>query len=85
MPEITMFTTAWCGYCQRAKALLRSMGVTEWTEIDVDALPGGRTELTARTGGRTVPQILIGEQLIGGYDELAALHRTGKLATLLGS
>jgi glutaredoxin 3 len=82
-PEITIFATAWCGYCDRAKALLRSKGVEKWTEIDVERLPGSWVELTERTGGKTVPQIYIGDRHIGGYDDLAALNRAGKLDQLL--
>lgn len=82
-PEITIYSTAWCGYCERAKALLRSKGVEEWTEIDVEGLPGGWNELTERTGGKSVPQIFIGDSKIGGYDDLAALNRAGRLDQLL--
>ena len=58
-------------------------GVDEWTEIDVETLPGGWSELTERTGGRTVPQIYVGERRIGGFDDLAALDRAGDLDALL--
>ena len=77
-----MYATSWCGWCDRAKALLRSRGAG-WYEIDVDSLPGGWGELTERTGGTTVPQIYIGSRHIGGYDELAALDRAGQLQKLL--
>jgi glutaredoxin 3 len=82
--QVTIYATAWCGYCERAKALLRSKGCETWTEIDVDTLPGGWNELTDRTGGLTVPQIYIGDRRIGGYDDLAALDRAGDLDSLLG-
>ncbi len=82
-PEITIYATAWCGYCERAKALLRSKGIEEWTEIDVEALPGSWSELTERTGGPSVPQIYIGDHRVGGYDDLAALNRAGGLDDLL--
>ena len=82
-PEITIYATAWCGYCNRAKALLRSKGIDDWTEIDVEDLPGSWNELAERTGGRTVPQIYIGNRRIGGYDDLAALNRAGDLDSLL--
>jgi glutaredoxin 3 len=82
-PDVTIYLTAWCGWCTRAKSLLRSKGVEIWTEIDVESLPGGWRDLTERTGGRTVPQIYVGEQRIGGYDDLAALERAGKLDALL--
>ena len=83
MPDITMYTTEWCGWCNRAKSLLRSKGIEEWTEINVDELPGGRAELAERTGGTTVPQILVGDHYVGGFDALAALDRTGELDRLL--
>ena len=83
MQRITIYATEWCGWCDRAKALLRARGVTEWDEIDVETLPGGWEELTERTGGRTVPQIFIGEERVGGYDDLAALARSGKLERML--
>jgi glutaredoxin 3 len=82
-PEITIYATQWCKYCERAKALLRSKGIEQWTEIDVEALPGSWRELTERTGGRSVPQIYIGDRHIGGYDDLAALNRAGTLDKLL--
>ena len=83
MPDITIYATSWCEWCQRAKALLRARGVHEWNEIDVDTLPGGWSELTERTGGDTVPQIYIGTRHVGGYDDLAALDRAGHLEPLL--
>ena len=82
-PQITIYATAWCGYCERAKALLRSKGVEEWTEIDVESLAESWSELTERTGGKSVPQIYIGDRHIGGYDDLAALNRAGTLDQLL--
>ena len=81
--DITIYATEWCGWCERAKSLLRSHGVREWSEIDVEGLPGGWEELTERTGGKTVPQIYIGGEHIGGFDDLAALDRAGRLAPLL--
>jgi len=81
--NVTMYTTSWCGWCDRAKSLLRSRGVDAWTEINVDDLPGGRDELVEKTGGRTVPQIYIGDRRIGGFDDLSALDRSGELKDLL--
>jgi len=78
-----MYGTSWCGYCARARRLLQSKGVA-FEEIDVDTHPGGRAEMIARShGGRTVPQIFIGEAHIGGSDELMALERAGQLDALL--
>ncbi len=82
-PDITIYATAWCGWCDRAKSLFRAKGIEEWTEIDVETLPGSWNELTERTGGKSVPQIYIGERRIGGFDDLAALDRAGKLDPLL--
>jgi glutaredoxin 3 len=77
-----MYTTDWCPYCARARGLLEKKGVT-YTEIDVDVVPGARTEMTARGGGDTVPQIFIGGQPLGGSDELHALEAAGRLDPLL--
>ena len=79
MPDIRMYTTRWCGYCVRAKALLESLGF-HYEEIEVDDEPGFREKLLTLTGGFTVPQIVVDGRPIGGYTELAALVRDGKLA-----
>jgi len=82
--EIVMYSTAWCGYCQRARNLLERKGVSV-REIKIDEDANDRETMLARSGGRrTVPQIFIGERHVGGYDELAALDRTGELDRLLG-
>jgi glutaredoxin 3 len=73
-----MYTTRWCGYCVRAKALLQSRGV-EYEEIQLDGDPGFRQRLFDLTGGWTVPQILIDGEPIGGYTELWRLDRDGDL------
>lgn len=77
-----MYSSDWCGYCRRARALLESKGVV-FTEIDVDMIPGARAEMAARGGGDTVPQIFIGGQPVGGCDELHALDAAGRLDPLL--
>jgi glutaredoxin 3 len=83
-PEIVMYSTAWCGYCQRARSLLERKGV-EVREIKIDEDPNDRDTMLQRSGGRrTVPQIFIGERHVGGYDDLAALDRAGELDKLLG-
>ena len=79
MPDIRMYTTRWCGYCVRAKALLESLGL-RYEEIACDEEPGFREQLLTLTGGFTVPQIVIDGRPIGGYTELAALARQGRLA-----
>jgi glutaredoxin 3 len=80
---VTMYATAICPYCVQAERLLKSKGVTAITKIRVDEDPARRDEMIARTGRRTVPQIYIGDTHVGGYDDLAALERAGKLAPLL--
>ena len=77
-PEITMYTSGWCPFCARARALLESKGL-RWNEIDVEAEPGRRAEMIARSGRRTVPQIFIGDRHVGGSDELRELDQRGEL------
>ncbi len=81
-PKVVMYSTGWCPYCTRARELLKNKGV-DLEEIDVDARPEARTEMTARTGRRTVPQIFIGSTHVGGCDDLHALEASGRLDTLL--
>jgi glutaredoxin 3 len=82
-PEVTMYSTAFCGYCQRARGLFERKGVA-FREIKVDEEAGERDIMLKRSGGlRTVPQIFIGERHVGGYDDLAALDRSGELDKLL--
>ena len=77
-----MYTTAVCPYCQMAERLLVSKGVAiEKVRIDLD--PARRDEMMEKTGRRTVPQIYIGVTHVGGYDDLAALERAGRLDPLL--
>lgn len=84
MQPVTLFTTQLCGFCHAAKRLLTSKGV-EFEEIDVGRDPGRRQEMMARSnGGRTVPQIFIGEAHIGGCDDLFALESGNKLDAMLG-
>ena len=80
--EITMYTTGWCPFCARARALLERKGA-RWNEIDVEAEPKRRSEMIERSGQRTVPQIFIGGRHIGGSDELAELEQKGELDALL--
>jgi len=82
-PRVTMYTTAYCGYCRRAERLLETKGITDIDRIRVDEEPLQRIAMMKRTGRRTVPQIYIGDHHVGGYDELAALDREGRLAGLL--
>ena len=78
-----MYCTALCPYCQMAEQLLAAKGVGDLDKIRVDLDPGRRLEMVQRTGRRTVPQIFIGETHVGGYDELSALERAGRLDRLL--
>jgi glutaredoxin 3 len=82
MPEVTMYSTGACPFCMMAERLLTSKGV-QITKIRVDLEPQRRIEMMQRTGRRTVPQIYIGDTHVGGYEELAALDRGGKLDPLL--
>jgi glutaredoxin 3 len=78
-----VYTTGWCSYCERARALLTRKGVP-FTEIRVDEHPDGRRAMIERSGGRrTVPQIFIGSRHVGGNDELQALDRSGELDSIL--
>ena len=83
MPKISMYGTDICPFCQRAEMLLKSRGVTEIEKFRIDLDPARRSEMVEKTGRRTVPQIYIGEVHVGGFDDLAALDRAGKLAPLL--
>lgn len=80
---VRMYCTAVCPYCVMAERLLRSKGVTEIEKIRIDLDPSRKTEMMEKTGRRTVPQIYIMDYHVGGYDDLAALDRAGKLNNLL--
>ncbi len=80
---VIMYSTGWCPYCDRARRLLSSKQVT-FEEIDVESAPEKRAEMQTRSGRRTVPQIFIGDQHVGGSDDLHALEKSGKLDSLLG-
>ncbi len=83
MPKIEVYSTAVCPYCVAAKNLLKARGL-EWTEVRIDTDAGQRDTMLARSGGRrTVPQIFINEHHVGGYDELLAADRSGKLKQML--
>jgi glutaredoxin 3 len=84
MAEVELYTTNWCPYCSRARALLRRKGVA-FVDIDIDDDPRRREEMIRRAGGRTsVPQIFIDGEHIGGSDDLAALDSAGELDPRLG-
>ncbi len=84
MPTVEIYTTMFCPYCHRAKQLLDEKGVA-YREIDVTSSPELRDEARRRSGGgRTVPQIFIDGEAIGGSDELADLEASGELDAKLG-
>ena len=81
--EVKVYSTTFCPYCVRAKQLLERKGVA-YTEVNLDKEePEVRLELMKKTNQRTVPQIFINEQFIGGFDQLYALEKEGKLNDLL--
>lgn len=81
-PEITLYTSAICGYCVAAKNFLKSRGL-QWNEVRIDTDPSQRAKMVGLAKRSSVPQIFIGDVHIGGYDEMMALHRAGKLEPLL--
>ena len=83
MSKIEVYSTAVCPYCVAAKNLLKARGL-EWVEVRIDTDAAQRDAMLARSGGRrTVPQIFVNDQHVGGYDDLVAADRSGKLAQLL--
>ncbi len=85
MKPVAIYTTPICGFCHRAKQLLNQKGV-DFEEFDVMANPDLKSEMIKRANGsRTVPQIFVGEDHVGGCDELYALERQGKLDALLAA
>ena len=83
--HVVMYSTGTCPFCERAEALLKARGVVNIEKLRVDLEPSRREEMTTRTGRRTVPQIFIGDTHVGGFDDLSALDRAGKLAPLLAA
>jgi glutaredoxin 3 len=81
-PKVTLYVTDWCPYCSRARRLLESKGVP-YEEIDVESVSGARAEMQARSGQSSVPQIFIGENHVGGCDDLHALDAAGSLDPML--
>ena len=79
--RVTIYTTEPCGYCRTAKALLNKRGIA-YDEINLARDPEGRAELVRRTGMMTFPQVVIDGEPIGGYQELVAADRAGRLAQL---
>lgn len=85
MKPVEIYTSPLCGYCHAAKRLLNHKGVS-FSEVDVLSDPARKSEMIQRAnGGRTVPQIFIGDTHVGGFDDLNALERAGKLDALLAA
>jgi len=82
MAEVKIYTTTYCPYCHAATALLTEKNVP-FEEIDVTGDAAARVDLARRTGRRTVPQVFIDGESVGGYDDIAALDRSGRLDELL--
>ncbi len=83
--KVRMYTSAVCPYCQMAERLLQQKGVGDIEKIRVDLYPTQREAMMELTGRRTVPQIFVGDTHVGGYDDLSALDRAGKLDVLLSA
>jgi glutaredoxin 3 len=81
-PIITIYSTAICPYCVAAKNFLKSKGLS-WNEIRIDTDPAEREKMVAKARRTSVPQIFVGDTHVGGYDDMMALHRAGKLEALL--
>ncbi len=85
MQAVTMYTTAVCPYCVRAKQILKTKGVDLIEEIRVDVDPDARVKMMELTGRRSVPQIFVGQTHVGGCDDLMALDSQGGLLPLLNA
>jgi glutaredoxin 3 len=82
MNRIMLYTTEPCSFCRQAKALLSKRGLT-YDEINLAMDAAGRAELAQRTGMMTFPQVIIGDQLVGGFTELLSADRSGRLSELV--
>ncbi|GAB3184175.1 glutaredoxin 3 [Hydrogenophaga aquatica] len=85
MTQVKIYSSDYCPYCMRAKALLRERGVAQWEEIVVDGKPDVRAAMKELTGRTSVPQIFIGDTHVGGCDDLHALDARGGLTPLLAA
>ena len=81
-PVITLYTSAICGYCMAAKNFMKSRSLT-WNEVRIDLDDAERERMLVRARRTSVPQIFVGDTHVGGYDDLIALHRAGKLDALV--
>lgn len=82
-PRVLMYSTGVCPYCLMAERLLKEKGVDDIEKIRIDLDPDQRADMMQKTGRRTVPQIYIGDTHVGGFDDLSALNRQGKLDGML--
>jgi glutaredoxin 3 len=82
VPDVTVYTGSFCGYCMQVKALLDRRGIP-YRERSVEDEPGLREELLARSGRRTLPQVFVGDRYVGGAEELRALEASGELTRLI--
>ena len=82
--QITVYTTEPCSFCARVKGLLRARGL-EFTEVNLVKDPIGRVELASRTGMMSFPQVVVGEELLGGYAETLSALESGRLEELLAA
>lgn len=81
--RVMMYTTGVCPYCTMAERLLKSKGIDDIEKVRIDLDPQQRDDMMQKTGRRTVPQIYIGDTHVGGFDDLSALDRAGKLEPML--
>lgn len=82
--QITVYTTEPCSFCARVKGMLSAKGL-EFSEVNLSKDPAGRVELASRTGMMTFPQVLVGEQLLGGFAETVSALESGRLDELLAA
>jgi glutaredoxin 3 len=83
-PPITVYTTDPCSFCARVKGMLSAKGL-EFSEVNLSRDPAGRVELASRTGMMTFPQVLVGDQLLGGFAETVSALQSGRLDEMLAA
>lgn len=85
MAEVVVYSSGFCPYCQWAKRMLGEKNV-DFSEIRIDQIEGAQQEMLSKSNGQvTVPQIFIGETHVGGYTDMVALDKAGKLDPLIAS